>query len=121
MPAVGTPQRDILYTDTLLELQALISQYPLDNCLIGGDFNTDLDSDASMSQSVVQFICQNNLHRCGRITPVGNRYTYVNESTNACSAIDYILSSNCEKIIASRPNILDIDINLSHHLHIMVI
>ena len=119
MPAVGTPQRDILYSDTLCELQALISQYPTDNCLIGGDFNTDLDSGASVSQSVVQFICQSDLHRCDLITPVGNRYTYVNESTNTCSAIDYILSSNCEKIVAF--NILDVDINLSDHLPIMVI
>ena len=119
MPSAGTPQRDILYSETLLELQALISQYPSVNCLIGGDFNIDLDSGVNISRSVNQFICQNDLHRCDLITPVGNRYTYVNETTNARSAIDYMLSSNSEKIVAY--NILDIDINLSDHLPIMVV
>ena len=119
MPSAGTPQRDILYSETLLELQALISQYPSVNCLIGGDFNIDLDSNVNISRPVNQFICRNNLHRCDLITPVGNRYTYVNETTNAHSAIDYMLSSNFEKIVAF--NILDIDINLSDHLPIMVI
>ena len=50
MPPAGTPQRDILYSEILLELQALISQYPSVNCLIGGDFNIDLDSDVNISR-----------------------------------------------------------------------
>jgi len=73
----------------------------------------------NISRSVNQFICRNYLHRCDLITPVGNRYTYVTETTNARSAIDYMLSSNFEKIVAF--NILEIDINLSDHLPIMVI
>ena len=56
LPCVGTPQRDFLYSDMLSELQTVINQYSMCDCLIGGDFNTDLDSntDATIIETVDQ-------------------------------------------------------------------
>ena len=118
MPCAGTAQRDLLYDDVLYELQALINQYPSCDCLIGGNFNVDLDNGITISRTVNDFIYKNKLHRCDQITPMGNKMTYVNESTNVCSAIDYMLSSSHDKIVAF--NILDLDINFSDHLPLMV-
>jgi len=121
MPCAGTAQRELLYDDVLYELQALINQYPSCDCLIGGDFNVDLDNDITrpISRTVNTFNCKNKLHRCDQITPVGNKMTFVNENANVCSAIDYDLSSSHDKIVAL--NILDVDINFSDHLPLMVI
>jgi len=49
----------------------------------------------------------------------GGLFSEIRLDYYAHSAIDYMLSSNFEKIVAF--NILDIDINLSDHLPIMVI
>ena len=119
MPCVGTSQRDLLCSDILSELQVLLDCYRTCDFLIGGDFNTDLDSNTSFSAIVNSFICRNNLNRCDNIIPISNRNTYVDESTNVCSAIDYILSSNHDKIAAF--NIIDLDINLSDHLPIIAV
>ena len=99
MPCAGTAQRELLYDDVLYELQALINQYPSCDCLIGGDFNVDLDNDITrpISRTVNTFNCKNKLHRCDQITPVGNKMTFVNENANVCSANDYMLSSSHEK------------------------
>ena len=43
MLCVGTAQRELLYSDTLSEIDALISFYSTSSCLIGGDFNVELD------------------------------------------------------------------------------
>ena len=51
--------------------------------------------------------------------PLSCRYTYVNESTHAASAIDYLLTSSTDSTVAF--NILDIDLNLSDHLPIMAV
>jgi hypothetical protein len=42
MPCVRTAQNDLLYSDILSELEALIAAHPNCQCLIGGDFNTSL-------------------------------------------------------------------------------
>ena len=51
--------------------------------------------------------------------PLSSRYTYVNESTHAASAIDYLLTSSLDRTVAF--NILDIDLNLSDYLPIMAV
>jgi len=64
------------------------------------------------------FFRNNNLVRCDTLFPVGNQFTYVNEPLNSMSRIDYFLTSDPSNTIAF--NILDLDVNLSDHLPIMV-
>jgi hypothetical protein len=79
MPCVGTAQRDILYIDILSELEALIAAHPNCQCLIGGDFNTSLDSTANVSVATNNFIRDNQLLRCDALFPVADKFTF---STN---------------------------------------
>jgi exonuclease III len=118
MPCTGTLNRELLYRDILIELQALICDHSMCNFLIGGDFNVDLNSSDYLSHIVGDFITYNNLCRCDVVFPVSNRNTFINESTNSSSAIDYFLSS-CNKTIAF--NVIDMDINLSDHVPILAV
>jgi len=119
MPCTGTPQCELLYSEILLELQAVITENADCDCLIGGDFNVDLNSHSKVSQTANEFMRFNDVHRCDVQFPVSNRNTYINDSTNACSAIDYFVSSNRSKIVAF--NVLDIDINLSDHVPLLAV
>ena len=117
MPCIGSLQRDLLYDELLSEVQALIDVYVDCDCLIGGDFNVDLDNRSNISAAVLKFIDHNHLHRCEQLFPTSERNTYINDASNTGSAIDYMLTSTIVKTIAF--NILDLDINLSDHLPIM--
>jgi hypothetical protein len=120
MPCVGTPHRDDLYRDILVELQVIIDEQRDCECLIGGDFNVDLNSYSGLSNVVNEFIHANSMYRCDVIFPVGgNRNTYINEANNAASAIDYMLATNSSDVIAF--NIMEMDINLSDHIPLMSI
>ena len=119
LPCAGTTDRDLLYSEILSQLQALIDANNNGHCCIAGDYNTDLDCNSSASVAVNNFIRCNNLSRCDVLFSSACRFTYVNETTNAASVIDYIIVSNVNKIIAF--NVLDIDINLSDHMPIMAI
>jgi exonuclease III len=119
MPCSGTSQRLLLYNDVLQEMQGLIHANPNCQYLFGGDFNTDLNAVSSISAIVNGFICSNSLSRCDTQFPISNPYTYVNESLDVMSTIDYFITSDLESTIAF--NIVDLDINLSDHLPIMVV
>ena len=119
MPCGGTDNRNLLYYDILSELDSLIADYSDYECMIGGDFNTDLDCNVSVSVAVNNFISNNQLCRCDLLFPLSCRCTYVNESTHTASAIDYLLTSSIDRTVAF--NILDIDLNLSDHLPIMAV
>jgi exonuclease III len=120
MPCVGTLQRDDLYNSLLIELQEIICDHiELKNCLIGGDFNLDLDNKSNLNLLVKEFMVYNCLYRCDVLYPVSNTATFFNESNISSSTIDYMLSTNKSKVIAF--NVLDIDINLSDHSPIMAV
>jgi endonuclease/exonuclease/phosphatase family metal-dependent hydrolase len=119
LPCNGTFNRDTLYYDVLADIDVLIGSHPNSHVMIAGDFNTDLLTLSNTSTIVNEFIENNNLFRCDALFPTASRITYFNDSTSAASAIDYILTSNCENVIAF--NILDIDVNLSDHLPLMAI
>jgi len=117
MPCSGTIQRDLLYGDILHELQLLLDAHPNCSWLIGGDFNTNLDSGINVSSAVKEFMFCNRLSRCDVLFPVASNCTFFNGS--AGSVIDYILTSKPEDTIAF--NVLDLDINLSDHNPIMAV
>ena len=76
MLCVGTAQRELLYSDTLSEIDALISFYSTSSCLIGGDFNVELDRNDNISVGVNKFTHNNQLYRCNVLFPVANKFTF---------------------------------------------
>ena len=119
MPCSGTSNRLFLYADILQEIQLIIDEHPNYNSLLGGDFNVNLDTANPVSSLVNGFMCQNNLKRGDVLFPSSNKCTYVNESLNVSSCIDYMLTLSGSEVVAF--NILDLDINLSDHLPIMAV
>jgi len=63
MPSSGVKNRNDTYTDILQELDNTLQLYLNRNCLIGGDFNTNLDTQDYTSHAVNEFTVRNNLHR----------------------------------------------------------
>ena len=78
-----------------------------------------LDYSNPISNTVNSFLMDNNLYRCDVLFPVSSKFTYVNESLNSMSCIDYLVSSSLESMIAY--NVLDLDINFSYHLPIIAV
>ena len=59
MPCIGTHGRNFLYYDTFSELDSLISAHSDYQCIVGSDFNTDLDCNVSISVDASNFISNN--------------------------------------------------------------
>lgn len=116
LPCSGTDNRMLIYDDIFCELQSIMLGHADCDCLVGGDFNSDLsDCRAHAANTVINdFIVSNKLHRCDVLFPAATKYTYVSESLNCASTIDYMLTS--DPLLTVAYNILDIDINLSDHL-----
>jgi hypothetical protein len=91
MICAGTEQHDSLYNDILWELSVIIGDHPeCEQCLIGGDFNTNLNSSPIVSDYVNKFALDNMLHRCDILFPVSYNLTFINELKNSSSIIHYI-------------------------------
>ena len=118
MPCSGTDNRQLQHADLLVELHALFSHSDC-RSMISGDFNINLDCPNSLCDNVNDFLRDNNLVRCDTLFPVDNQFTYVNESLNSMSCIDYFVTSDPASTITF--NILDLDVNFSDHLPIMAV
>jgi hypothetical protein len=114
MPCVGTVDRVTICDDIIAELWSWKQQFPMCECIIAGDFNTNLDTNDVVSQRINDFILKNNLFRCDVLFHKDHIATYVNDSLHHKSAIDYILTFSCDCIIDF--DVLDPDINFSDHL-----
>jgi hypothetical protein len=101
--------------ELLDEIDGLIAAHSCCHALIAGDFNTDLQVNNNSSIAVNNFISNNKLYQCDILFPIASR----NTSIQASSAIDYMLTSSADKVVAF--NILELDINLSDHLPIMAV
>lgn len=119
MPASGSVERHELYNDLLHELSSIVLSHSDKSLLLGGDFNIDLDGNTYLSQTVNMFMADNNLTRLDLIHPIGSKYTYINDSLNVCSHIDYFLTNNPGDTIGY--NVIDLDVNFSDHRPIMAI
>jgi hypothetical protein len=119
MPCAGTNDRYVLYCDTLNELQYIIDNQPDCDILMCADLNVELSSSSFITSAVDGFITSNNMHRCDVLFPSADLHTYMNESLNCASTIDYMLTSNVSRTVAF--NVLDIDINLSDHFPLLTV
>jgi endonuclease/exonuclease/phosphatase (EEP) superfamily protein YafD len=109
----------MILNETLCELNAIITEHSDCNCLIGGDFNTNLDGATCTSDVINNFISSKNFSRCDVLFPVSDGFTYFNDTTHCSSVIDYMLTSENDSTIAF--NVLEMDINLSDHRPIMAV
>jgi len=119
LPCAGAVDRHLICEEVLNNIQIWKDKYPDNICIIGGDFNTDLDVAGSVADLINRFIGNNNLSRCDALTSNAcKRATYCNEALNCQSTIDYFLTTNTD--VVSSFDVIDCNINFSDHLPIMI-
>ena len=118
LPCIGTKDRQLICEATLQDLWSWRERYPMCECLIAGDFNTDLNSSTDVAQYINDFILSKGLMRCDALSPKAGQVTYCNLALNRESYIDFIITSCPEK--TSEFTILDPDVNFSDHLPLMI-
>ena len=83
-------------------------------CVIGGDFNANIDNNDVVASRVSNFIHYCMLTRCDDLFPAQKCNRYVNHSLNQESCIDYLLvSAGC---FVNNFVVLDPEVNFSDHL-----
>jgi hypothetical protein len=113
LPCAGTKDRNLIYYELLNDIWSWRCKYTECGCVIGGDFNTDLNLSNSISKQINNFIRINNIVRCDELFPSNVKFTYVNESLNHFSKVDYFL---CKDVNISNFEIYEPSVNLSDHL-----
>jgi len=117
LPCVGSVNRPFI-CDIIAEIDAWCQYYDNCNLVIAADFNTDLDTSDTVSQSVYTFIKRYALLYCDQQFGTGRHPTYVNLALKQQSCFDYILvSPGCD---VSEFSVVDPDINFSDHLPLYV-
>ena len=121
LPCRGTPDRDLLCKDILDNICHWRSEFMNCGCIIGGDFNIDLDSvvtsRSAIGNIVNSFHKDNNMTRCDDVFPSSIGYTYANDSLNVSSKLDYFVFNG---ITVTDFHIMDLDNNFSDHLPIFM-
>ena len=69
LPCSGTKDRPLLYEEILTDLWMWREQYPECECVIAGDFNTELSCSDEAASIVNQFIDMHKLCRCDELFP----------------------------------------------------
>jgi len=98
-----------------MEICSWMEQIPHCGCVIGGDFNTDLDLGCNISKLINSFLGDNKFTRCNSANSLP--YTYVNEAQNYYSNIDYFVYNNAQ---VRNFSVIEPDINFSDHLPISI-
>lgn len=117
LPCNGTSNRLSICQNIFDELCSWREQYPDCDCIIAGDFNTDLDSTDHIANLINSFCSSYSLVRCDDAFPRAKIDTYVNTALNQKSCIDYMLTSSPVYLLGY--DVIDPDINYSDHLPIM--
>ena len=101
MPCVGTPDREIIVDQLLLEIHNYMRKYVNYYIMLGGDFNTDLNKHSQTFITINQFSDDNALSRCDSLSGAhDNEYTYYNDAQGSGSTIDYFLI-NAMNVVSS--------------------
>ena len=116
LPCVGTIDRISTCDEIFSNILFWREKFGDCICIVGGDFNSDLNDGSAMSDYINSFLLCNSLYRCGNLT--NNQATYVNEALCHSSTLDYFFT--CEPRIVLEAKVLDPDINYSDHLPIML-
>ena len=117
LPCDGTVNRTAIYSDVLNDVLSWRVNYAAYPCIIGGDFNIDLDIVNPVSCYVNKVLRDNMFDRCDKLFGCSHKYTYVNENLQHFSKLDYFVYSN---VSVSSFDVLEPDINFSDHLPILM-
>ena len=118
-PCAGTANRLFICEELLANISALYDCFNNYQCIIAGDFNTNLDTSDPVAVHINNFSRDYSLIRCDDIFPARKSVTYVNESLGHESCIDYVLISDSHKAIDF--SVLVPDVNFSDHLPLTVV
>lgn len=118
LPCTGTNQRMCIIEDALQDIWSWRLNYPECRVIIGGDFNCDLSQRNDVSSYIRSFLEDRSLRRCDVGFQDQSRSTYVNESLDHSSVIDYFVCNAVDSILDY--SVLDPDINFSDHLPISI-
>jgi len=119
LPCVRTVDRLLILADVLNDISCHISGFT--NCvyLLGGDFNCSVDKTDAAANMINSFLIDNQIvARCDVSVGKNAEYTYINESSNCRSLIDYFFISDDRKVVNF--DVVDDGSNLSDHLPIIV-
>ena len=75
-PAVGSINRDLIYSELTNEISVWMSKYSNCACIIGGDFNTNLDNNSEVTRIINDFVRTQNFLRCDVIFSNNCQFTY---------------------------------------------
>ena len=118
-PCAGTANRLFVCEELLANLSALYDRYSKYQCIIAGDFNTNLDAFDPVAVLINNFLSDYSLIRCDDIFPSRKSATYINESLGHVSCIDYVLVSDVQKTIDFA--VCAPDVNFSDHLPLVTV
>jgi exonuclease III len=91
LPCTGTSGRQQICNDILNEISVWRLKYADCACIIGGDFNVNLDKNCDISRFLNNYLLVNNFIRSDVIFRDTCQYTYINESLICFSKIDYLV------------------------------
>jgi len=92
LPCDGSKDRMLTCEDLLADIFTWHQQYCHLDCYIAGDFNANLnDTDNAIVKCINNFICSLSLSRADVLFPNAGNFTYVNNSLQHYSYIDYML------------------------------
>lgn len=127
LPSVNTRiESEVLYDllneiNEVLETAFITIGTRIVDLIVGGDFNTNLDSKSIANRYVEQFMSQYMLIDCNSVIRRNIPYTYYHDSLQQFSVIDYFLISNCLSSRLIEFRIEDNLINLSDHMPLIMV
>ena len=117
-PCDGTDDRMLICSDILSDVLSWRIKYADCSCIIGGDFNVNLDASGAVSSCFNKFLIDEEFTRSDIETNCNCKFTYVNEALQSFSKIDYFV---CNKVNVVSFDIIEPDINFSDHLPLQLI
>ena len=88
LPCSGTADTLLVCEELLGNVFSLLDEYQDCECIIAGDFNTNLDDVNVISTKINEHLNKYSLTRCDNIFPSQKVCTYVNEALKQQSCID---------------------------------
>ena len=113
LPCHSTNDRMLICTDVMNEILSWRCKYADCSCIIGGDFNVNLDVNGTLSSYLNKLLCDNEFYRSDVLSGCAPKFTYDNKNLQHFSTTDYLL---CNNVKVTLFDLIDPAINYSDHL-----
>ena len=116
-----SPEKEIVYQETIIQIEEVCTMCNVDHIIIGGDLNTDLSRPHSLNTIMLnEFVQRESLQYCNSLDLAQVDYTYESKATHNKSCIDhFIVSKNLSSHVESYKVLHEGD-NLSDHSPIVL-